>query len=73
MDVLLEFLQDYTGRETGMLPFKKGERGLFPFAMARDLIGLGICKYPDEEETPVKKSKRSERSKAEEVTDDENQ
>ncbi len=67
----LEFLQDYTGRETGMKSYKKGDRDTFPFALAWELVNLGVAKEIDEVMPPIK-SKKSEVVKTPEATDDKN-
>ena len=56
--MLIEFTQDYCGRETAMLEYKKGEQIAAPFAQAVELVNLGIAKeVVIEDAPPVKKSK----------------
>lgn len=47
------FLQDYTGRETGMLERKKGESLDISIAQALELIRLGVVEEVIEETEPV--------------------
>ncbi len=50
----IEFLQDYTGRETAMQDCKKGDHVFMPFALASELIGLGVAQEVDAEPKATK-------------------
>ena len=69
--MMIEFLQDYQGRETAMKQYYKGDRTIIPFAQAQELIGFGIAKEVDEkievtamsDEKPVYISTKSQKTK----------
>lgn len=46
--MLLEFSQDYIGRETAMQEYKQGARAEIPFAQASELVKAGIAFEVDE-------------------------
>lgn len=52
----IKFLQDYSGRETAMKEYKKGDTALLDFHSAAELVRLGIA-VPVEFEQPRKKEK----------------
>lgn len=41
--MIIEFLEDYCGRETAMQACKKGDRMLMSFAQAAELVRLNIA------------------------------